>query len=198
MKMFKTFTVALLILSTAVVAQAETWAIDTAHSVLDFKVRHLFSKTGGQFGEWEGMITFDGKDLTGGSVELTIQAASIDTRNEDRDNHLRSADFFDVETYPTLTFKSTEVVKTDSGFEVRGDLTMHGVTKGIAIPFEYHGSGTDPWGTLRAGFSGSTTVNRKDFGIVWNKNVDKGGLLLGDDVAIDIEIEAIKVEAEGR
>jgi len=174
-------------------ATAGTWKIDTAHSVLDFKVRHLFSNTGGQFDKWAGTMNFDPADMTKGSVEITIETASINTRNEDRDNHLRSADFFDAENHPTITFVSQKVVKNGEQWELHGDLTMRGMTKPVVIPFEFHGAGKDPWGNERVGFSGELDINRKDFGIEWNKALDQGGLLLGENVHIDIEIEAMAV-----
>lgn len=186
--------VAALTVLTAVPATAESWTIDTSHSVLTFKIRHLLANAGGQFNEWGGTIVA-GEDLTQGSVELTIDATSIDTDNADRDNHLRSADFFDVENHPTLTFKSTKIEKKGDAFVMHGELTMRGVTQPVEVPFEFQGTAKDPWGNLRAGFSGSTEINRKDFGMVWNKGLDQGGFILGDTVKIDIEINAVQAKS---
>jgi polyisoprenoid-binding protein YceI len=173
-------------------APAAEWTVDPAHSVLTFKIRHLFSRTDGRFNEWSGTLDFDPARITEGSARITIQAASIDTDNDDRDNHLRSSDFFDVEKNPTITFVSTKIEESDGGYLLHGDLTMAGVTKPVTIPFQFLGVGPDPWGKTRAGFSGELTVNRKDFGIVWNKALDQGGVMLGDDVQIDLEIEVVE------
>lgn len=182
------------VMAMAVTAPAATWKIDPTHSELTFKVRHLFSKTGGEFGKWSGTLEFDPENLSGGSVELTIDAATIDTDNDKRDQHLRSDDFFHVTEYPEINFASSKIVEDGGQWELHGDLTMHGVTKPVVIPFEFHGVGPDPWGGTRAGFSGELTLNRKDFGIAWNQALDQGGLVLGDEVHIDIEIEAAKVQ----
>jgi polyisoprenoid-binding protein YceI len=176
----------------AVPAMAATWDIDPVHSVLDFKIRHLFSKTGGTFDQWEGTLEFDGENLATLGAEVTIQAQSINTQNDDRDEHLRSPDFFDVEQFPTITFVSKRAESTEDGWVLVGDFTMHGVTREVAIPFEFHGSGEDPWGNRRAGFSGSLEIDRKEFGLVYNKTLDQGGLLLGDEVEIELEIEAVE------
>lgn len=173
------------------VADAATWEVDTAHSILGFKVRHLFSKTAGRFEDWSATVDFDGKNPEKGSVKVVIQTASITTDNPKRDRHLKSGDFFDVEKYPTLEFQSTSVTKGEDGFILHGNLTMHGVTKEIAIPFTLDGIGQDPWGNTRAGFSGSLTLDRQEYGINWNKAMDQGWML-GDEVQIDIEIEAVR------
>jgi polyisoprenoid-binding protein YceI len=183
-----------LIALVAVPATAGTWSIDTGHSVMNFKVRHLFSKTGGSFDQWEGTLEFDGVHPASLGAEVTIQTASINTANADRDGHLKSPDFFDVEQYPTIRFVSKTYEHSEDGWALVGDFTMHGVTKEIAIPFEYHGSGKDPWGNRRAGFSASFTINRKDFGIEWNKTLDAGGVMLGDEVVIELEIEAVEAD----
>lgn len=181
----------LLVLATASSATAATWNIDPTHSVLTFKVRHFFSKTSGTFGDWTGTIEFDPEKPEASSVQITIQTASIDTKHEQRDGHLRSADFFDAENHPTITFESTEVRKAGDGWELVGDLTMRGVTKSVVIPFTFLGSGPDGWGGTRAGFEGSTEVNRKDYGISWNKMLDTGGAVLGEEVEIEIQVEAV-------
>jgi polyisoprenoid-binding protein YceI len=176
---------------------ADTYTIDAVHSDVSFKVRHLVSKTAGRFASFDGTITADFSNLAASSVEFTIEAASIDTRNEDRDRHLRSADFFDVENYPNITFKSDKITRTgNTSFAVTGPLSMHGVTKEITLPVTYLGEVQDPWGNVKAGFETSTTLNRKDFGIVWNKALDTGGVLLGDEVEITINLEVAKQTAE--
>lgn len=179
-----------LITSVAAPALAGTWTIDPHHSVMNFKVRHIFSKAGGSFDDWAGTLEFDGKDPATLAANVTIQAASINTGNDDRDKHLRSADFFDVEKYPTITFVSKKAEKRGDDWYLVGDFTMRGVTKEIAIEFEFDGSGKNPWGNNVAGFSADLEINRKDFGIEWNKTLDAGGMLLGDEVSIDLEIEA--------
>ncbi len=170
-----------------------TFNVDPAHSTVSFKIRHFVTKVEGQFKEFSGTITGDQKNPAGASVEFVIKAASIDTRTDKRDAHLRSADFFDVEKYPEITFKSTKIVsKGGDKYDVTGSFTMHGVTKEITLPVTFNGFAKDPWGNTRAGFSLATTLNRKDYGILWNKALDEGGFMLGDDVDITIEIEAVK------
>lgn len=174
-------------------AATETFTIDKVHSGAEFKIRHMMSSVGGRFTDFAGTINLDRANPTASSVEFTIQAASIDTATPDRDKHLRSADFFDVEKYPTITFKSTKVAKTRTKdtYDVTGDLTLHGVTKRITLPVVALGFGRDQWGE-RAGFELNTKLNRKDFGINWNKALDQGGYLLQDDVRIAMNIEAVK------
>ena len=172
---------------------ADSWGIDKAHSDVNFKIRHLISKVSGRFGEFDGKITADFQNLSGSSVEFTINAASIDTANEDRDKHLRSADFFDVEKYPEITFKSSKITKMDdTTFAVTGTFTMHGVSKTITLPVTYLGEAQDPWGKTKAGYELSTTLNRKDYGVSWNKALDTGGFILGDEVEISINLEVEK------
>jgi len=191
-RFFRSAVLSALILLVAVPAVAGTWTIDQSHSVLNFKIRHIFSKTGGTFGEWGGSLEFDGADPATLAGTVTIKTASINTENEDRDNHLRSPDFFNVEEFPTITFVSKSAEQRDGEWVLVGDFTMLGVTKEIEIPFEFMGAGANPWGQTVAGFSGSVTVNRKDFGMVWNKALDAGGAILGEDVTIDLEIEAVE------
>ena len=191
-RFFRSAVLSALILLVAVPAVAGTWTIDQSHSVLNFKIRHIFSKTGGTFGEWGGSLEFDGADPATLAGTVTIKTASINTENEDRDNHLRSPDFFNVEEFPTITFVSKSAEQRDGEWVLVGDFTMLEVTKEIEIPFEFMGSGANPWGQTVAGFSGSVTVNRKDFGMVWNKALDAGGAILGEDVTIDLEIEAVE------
>jgi polyisoprenoid-binding protein YceI len=170
-------------------AAATTWTIDKSHSNVDFNVRHLMALVRGHFADYEGTIVMDA-DPAKSSVEFTIQSKSIDTANEQRDTHLRSADFFEVEKHPTITFKSTAVKKTgDNAYEVTGPLTMRGVTKVIPLPVAFLGEAKDPWGNTKAGFSLSTVLNRKDFGINWNKALDQGGFILGDEVKVQIDLE---------
>ena len=177
----------------AALAQASTWNVDPAHSHTSFTVRHLvISNVRGDFQKFSGAVQFDEKDLSRSAVDVTIQAASIDTSQPDRDAHLRSADFFKVEEFPTLTFHSTSVspVGPDT-YTVVGDLTIHGVTRSIAVPITFLGTGADPWGHQRAGFEAEFTVNRKDFGLTWNAALETGGFLVGDEVRISLSFEAI-------
>ena len=196
--MRKTALITVLLIGLAVgsVAAQGVFTIDTVHSNVNFKIRHLISKTGGEFNDFNGTIVADFENLDRSRVEFIIDAASIDTKNEDRDKHLRSADFFDVEKYPEITFKSSKVTRIDDdSFAVVGDLTMHGITKQITLTVDYLGEMVAMGGT-RAGYELSTTLNRKDFDIVWNKTLDNGGLVLGDDVEIEVHLEVIKQEDE--
>ncbi len=188
--------VALLALA-ALPSLAANYNIDPAHSDASFTIRHLVSKVRGGFSTFEGTITFDPADLSAGSVNFEIDASSIDTGNERRDGHLRSGDFFDVEKFPKITFTSSSFKKTgDGSLEVTGTLTMHGVSKEITLPVEFFGEAGDPWGNTRAGFSVTMTLHRKDFGISWNEALDSGGFILGEDVSIEINLEAIKEKME--
>jgi polyisoprenoid-binding protein YceI len=189
----KLFAAAALSLLAALPMKAETFAIDAGHSEVGFQVRHLISQTRGRFNEFSGTVNLDAKNLTGSTVDFTIKAASIDTNAPDRDKHLRSADFFDTDKFPEITFKSKSIKTTGKDtYAVTGTLTMHGVSKEITLPVSYLGQAKDPWGGTRAGFEAETTLNRKDFGIVWNKAVDNGGVLLGDDVKVSINLETVK------
>ena len=177
------------------VGAADTFTIDKAHSQVGFRVRHLISKVPGRFTDFSGAITADAAAPTAATVSFTIQATSIDTDNAQRDKHLRSADFFDVEKYPTIEFKIRKVTPTGKDrYDVAGSLTMHGVTREVTLPVVFLGLAKDPWGSERAGFEIATTLNRKDYGIVWNQTLDTGGLLLGEDVEISINIEAVKAK----
>ncbi|HSL16698.1 MAG TPA: YceI family protein [Methylomirabilota bacterium] len=174
-------------------AGAAEYAIDKAHSEVTFEIRHLMSEVSGQFGEFDGAIVADFDNLDASKVAFTIQAASIDTRNADRDKHLRSADFFDVENHPLITFTGSKITKTgDNEFAVTGTLTMHGVSKTVTLPVTFLGEAKDPWGNTKAGFEIETTLDRKDYGIVWNKALDAGGLLLGDEVEVEISLQTTK------
>ena len=171
-----------------------TYLIDADHSTLGFTIRHAgIGKTRGQFDEFSGSIEVaDDSTPTGSTASATIKAASINTRNNDRDNHLRSADFFDVETYPEWTFVTTGVSGSKEAFTLTGDLTIHGVTKSVDLDVEFLGAATDPFGNDRAGFEAKTTISRKEFGLTWNAALEAGGVLVGDKVTISLEIEAIK------
>jgi polyisoprenoid-binding protein YceI len=185
-----TFVLSLVVLAAAGLAHAGTYTIDQAHSNVSFKVRHLVSKTAGQFNDFNGTIVADLADLDASSVAFTIQAASIDTENEDRDKHLRSEDFFDVGTYPEITFVSKKITKSgENTFAVTGTLTMHGVAKTVTLPVTFLGEGPSPWGGRVAGWEIQTTLDRKDYGIIWNKALDAGGMILGDEVEITINLE---------
>jgi polyisoprenoid-binding protein YceI len=193
MKTSRTVLAATLFLAMPLLA-ADTYNIDKVHSAAEFKIRHMVSQVGGKFDDFGGTVNFDKANPAASSVEFTIQTASIDTGTPDRDKHLRSADFFDVEKYPTLTFKSTKITPGSSKdtYNVTGNLTMHGVTKTVTLPVTFLGFVKDPWGNERAGFELETTLNRKDYGIVWNQALDAGGYLLGEDVKIAVNLEAVK------
>ncbi len=185
------FALSLFLLPALASAEVKSFKVDPAHSNVGFSIRHLMSKVRGAFGQFEGTIQYDPANPSASSVSFTVQAASIDTQHEDRDKHLRSPDFFDVEKFPTLTFKSTSVKAAGDGqLEVTGDLTIHGVTKSVTVPVEVLGMGPHPRGGQVAGFESEFTVNRKDFGIVWNRILDAGGALLGDEVTIELAVEA--------
>ncbi|HXI04417.1 MAG TPA: YceI family protein [Candidatus Saccharimonadales bacterium] len=170
----------------------EKLRIDPNHSAVSFSVRHLFTQVNGQFRKFEGALEFDEKNVEASKVTAIIQAASVDTNVENRDQDLRSKRFFDVETYPTLEFHSEKVTRVDEHhFTILGKLTMHGVTKEVSLDTEFLGKGKDPWGNLRYGFHAETTVNRKDFGMQWNEALETGGFLVGDDVKIVLDIEAV-------
>ena len=175
------------------VAGAATYEIDRTHSSVGFKVRHLgVGNVNGSFQDFAGTFEFDPADERTWKAEATIQTASITTGNERRDNHLRSADFFDAAAHPTLTFKSTGARKTAEGtYELMGDLTMRGVTKPVVLALELLGTTTDPQGNLRAGFSAAGKINRKDFGVSWSQTLDNGGLVVGEEVRILLEIEGV-------
>ena len=174
-------------------AAADTYTIDTAHSNVTFEIRHLMSKVNGTFDDFGGTFLIDLDDPSASKVEFTIDAASINTRNEKRDEHLRSADFFDVANHPTITFTSTEVVKTEGNrYEVHGNLTMHGVTRKVVLPVTFLGEVVDPWGNTKTGFEVETELDRKDYDIVWNKTLETGGMILGDEVEIEINLQMAK------
>ena len=170
-----------------------TWNLDTTHSNIGFSVRHMvFAKVRGRFATWSGTARLDAQDLTRSSVEVEIDANSIDTGVGDRDNHLRSADFFDVENHPTMQFRSTGVRIEDGDFLVDGDLTIRGVTKPATFELEFGGFGVDPWGSYKAGATAKTVVNREDFGLTWNAALEAGGFLVGKNVTIELDVELVK------
>jgi polyisoprenoid-binding protein YceI len=171
-----------------------TYVIDPSHSQVGFSVKHMmFSTVRGNFRGFEGTIVVDNDNPANSTVNVTIDASTVSTGDTKRDDHLRSADFFDVATYPNITFKSTSVdFKSADDFTINGELTMHGVTAPVEIKAEQTGEGTNPWGVDVAGFEGSTKVNRKDFGLNWNAALEKGGVLVGDDIKINLEIEVAK------
>ena len=179
-------------MTTTTTAITTTYRIDRAHSEAVFQVRHLLTKVRGRFSDFEGTIQYDEANPERSSVNATIQATSIDTNESDRDTHLRSADFFDVEKFPTLTFRSTRVTKKGSeSFDVAGDLTIHGVTKPVTLNVTFLGKATDPWGNERLGFEGETTINRKDFGLTWSAALETGGFLVGDEIKISVSVQAL-------
>ena len=175
----------------------EAWTIDKSHSSAEFKVRHVMANVTGRFNDFDAVIHLDRTNAANSSVEFTIQATSVDTGNKNRDEHLRTADFFDVAKFPTITFKSVSIKERSKDlYDVTGDFTMHGVTKRLTLPVQFLGFGRGPGGSEKAGFEIETTVNRKDYGVVWNKALDEGGVLLGDDVKVTINLELNKKKAQ--
>jgi polyisoprenoid-binding protein YceI len=170
------------------------WVIDTAHSSVEFSVKHMMiARVKGSFDRFSASIEADPTDLTTANIEFTVDAASINTRNDDRDAHLRSADFFDVEKYPSLTFKSTNIVKKDDDeYELTGDLTIRDVTRQETFLVTFEGQGKDPWGNEKVGFSAEGKINRSDYGLTWNAALETGGVLVGDQIKISLSIEAAK------
>ncbi|NTW02481.1 MAG: YceI family protein [Oscillochloris sp.] len=171
-----------------------SWVIDASHSQIAFTVRHMMiSKARGRFDRFSGTVNFDEQNPANSSVDVSIEADSIDTRNEQRDGHLKSADFLDVATFPNLTFvsKQIEVIDETHG-KIIGDLTIRGVTREVALETEYNGQSKSPWGTFSAGFSAEAKISRKDWGLEWNVALETGGLLVGDEVTITIELEIVK------
>lgn len=172
------------------------WVLDASHSLVEFSVKHMMIATvKGRFSGVEGVIEADPADLTKAAFDVTVASATIDTRDEQRDGHLRSADFFDVEQYPHLTFKSRQVEQSGDEYQLIGDLTMHGVTREVTFALTYEGQGKDPWGNERIGFAAEAKVNRKDFGLTWNAALETGGVLVGEQVKIAVHIEAVKQAA---
>jgi polyisoprenoid-binding protein YceI len=176
-------------------SQAESWKVDPAHTTVGFNVSHLFTSVQGRFDRFEGTIDFDPTNPGATVVRGTIEAASINTNNEKRDKHLRSGDFFDTEKYSELQFESTKVTITDgrSG-TIAGKLTIHGVTRDVVLDVKFLGSGKDPWGNERAGFRAELTINRRDYGLNWNELLETGGVLVGEEVEIRVDIEGLLEE----
>jgi polyisoprenoid-binding protein YceI len=170
-----------------------TWSIDPGHSAVHFGVRHMmFTKVRGRFTRWSGELRLHPEHLASSSVEVTIEAASIDTADAQRDGHLRSPDFLDADRFPTITFRSTKVEDLGEGkLRVSGDLTIHGVTRPVVLDTEYAGRAQDPWGNDRAGFAARAAVDRTDFGLRWNQALETGGVLVGNKVEIELELEAV-------
>ena len=170
------------------------WTVDTNHSEIGFSVRHMMISTAkGVFNDFDANIEMDPNNLEDANIEVSIDVNSIDTRNEDRDNHLRSDDFFDVENHPKIIFKATDIQKkNDNNSDVTGDLTLRGTTKPVTFDITFGGEQTDPWGNTVAGFSGETSINRKEFGLTWNSTLETGGVLVSEDVKINLELELQK------
>ena len=184
----------LFVIAAPLFAAPEVWTIDKNHSEATFTVKHLMSRVSGRFDQFDAEIVVDRENPAGSSVEFTIQTASINTFNESRDKHLRSGDFFDAEKNPTITFKSTSIApsKTKDLYHVTGDLTMRGITRRIVLPVRFLGFAKDPRGNEKAGFEIETTVNRKDYEINWNRALDQGGFVLGDEVKVSINLQVKK------
>ncbi len=196
MKFFKTVLFALAILSFSSASQAAVYQVDADHTTVSFKIRHLFSKVQGNFKKYEGTLEYEpGKPETW-NASGTIDVNSIDTNVPERDKHLKSADFFDVEKFPTISFKTTKVVESsETNAKLEGLLTMHGVEKPVLLDVDILGVGKDPWGNVRASFTVKTQISRKDFGIVWNEKLESGGVLLGEEIDIILEVEGIQKKA---
>jgi polyisoprenoid-binding protein YceI len=178
-------------MSTQTTVAVRPLEIDRSHSEVAFQVRHLLSKVRGRFTDFAGTIQFDPAHPEESRIDVVIQAASIDTAERDRDAHLRSADFFDVEQFPTLTFKSTSIAsRGHNTYDVAGELTIHGVTKPVTLDATYLGAARDPWGNTRSVFEGELTLNRKDYGLTWNAALETGGFLVGDEVKVTLEVQA--------
>src|SRR5512140_1969921 len=179
--------------STQTATQTSTWKIDPSHSNVEFAVKHLMISTvKGRLSEVEGEIVIADGDPSHSSVTATIKAASIDTHTGQRDDHLRSADFLDAANFPEITFKSTRITGSRSEFEVTGDLTIRGVTRKVTLDATNEGSGKDPWGGDRVAFSATTKLDRRDFGLTWNQAIEAGGVLVGNDVKVSIDVQAVR------
>ncbi len=195
MRTAKLAIIIILLIAIPTLVSAENWKIDPAHTSVEFKIRHLMvSWVKGVFTEVQGSAVLDDNDPTKSSVKVQIAAASIDTNNKKRDDHLRSPDFFDVETFPVISFVSKEVVVVaGTPVKIVGDLTIHGTTNTVTLKVEdFSQTVVDPWGNTRRGASASTTINRKDYGLSWNKALEAGGVVVGEEVRINLEVELIK------
>lgn len=180
--------------TTTQTAARTTWKLDPIHSHIEFSVRHLMITTvKGRFTGVDGTVSIDEADPSNSEVDVRIESSTIDTREPQRDAHLRSADFLDVEKFPHLTFKSRRITdRKGSAFKLAGDLTIHGVTREAVLDVTDEGRGKDPWGGERAGFSASTKINRKDYGLTWNQALETGGVVVGDEVKIHLELQFVK------
>lgn len=189
----KIFALAVVLIFSATAVFAATYQIDNVHSQVHFKVAHLMiSSVRGEFNDYTATIDADPATRTVNAVTATIKTASIDTKNEKRDDHLRSGDFFNVAEYPEMTFESTRIVGKGDDIAVYGKLTILGTTKVIELRGKFAGEVKDPWGNTKAGFEATGTINRKDFGLTWNKTLETGGVVVGDEIEIGLEIEALK------
>lgn len=178
---------------TAASQETQTFAIDADHSEVGFSVRHMLSRTRGRFARFSGQIQLDREQPERSSIAFEVDPASIDTRQPDRDAHLRSGDFFDVERFPVIRFTSGRITKLAADrFRVEGTLDLRGILKPMTLEVTYHGVAKDPWGNERAGFSTEAVINRKEFGMVWNAALDNGGVILGDDVTLAIDLETVR------
>ena len=185
------------ILASGISASAGDFMVDKDHSHVGFKVRHLVSRVMGEFKDYQGTFSFDPKKVSDSKVSFTIKTASVNTDNEKRDTHLRSADFFDVQRYPEMTFESKKVTLVGKNkYKVEGDFTLHGEKKPVPFEVEYLGETKDPWGNQRAGFTATAQIDRKKFGLTWNKALEAGGLMVGDDVSIELQIEAVEKKTD--
>jgi len=183
-------------LSASAALAADTYVVDKAHSEATFQVRHIVTRVRGKFTDFTGTIQVDPAKPEASSVELTVKTASVDTGEPKRDDHLRSPDFFEAAKFPEMTFKSTRVKSVDKDrYEVTGTFTLRGISKELTLPVTFLGFAKDPWGNEKAGFETSVTLNRKDFGMLWNKTLDAGGVFLGDEVYVTVNIEANKQKA---
>jgi len=187
---------ALVIIQAAeVLAATERYNVDLDHSTVEFRVAHMVvSKTAGRFTDYSGFIEMDPEAMTVKAIEAEIKTASLTTNHQKRDTHLRGPDFFNVEKHPIMTYKLKSYRKTDEGYTAVGELTLLGVTKEVALTGTFNGVTKDPWGNIRAGFTAEGKLNRKDFGMNWNKTLDSGGLVVGDEVHIKLDIECIKAK----
>lgn len=173
------------------------WSIDPTHTHIEFGVRHLMISTvKGRFAQFSGAVQLDPADLTTASLDVTIDVASIDTRVADRDTHLRSADFFDAATYPTISFVSRKIVPQGDAYRLIGDLTIRGVTREVPLAVSLEGQAKDPWGNQRMAFAATAKINRADFGLTWNAALEAGGVVVGEEVKISIDVELIAAAAE--
>ncbi len=185
----------MIVLPTGVWSETARWDVDPDHSIIEFRVAHMVvSKTAGRFTDYSGFVEMDPDTKTFKTIEAVITTASVNTNQEKRDAHLRNADFFNVEKFPTMTYKLKSYKKQGEVYTAVGELTLRGVTKEITLVGTFNGVAKDPWGNTRAGFNAEGKLNRKDFGMIWNKTLDSGGLVVGDEVQIRLDIECIKAK----